>query len=332
MELKGRTALVTGASGFVGGHVARRLAQDEGMTVRALTRHPEAKTVIPLEHPAIELVKGDLLDPASLEKACDGAAVVFHAAVDTNAANPDIARATIVEGTRSLHHAAQSVGVQRFIYMSGFMVYYGVRDDFADEDTPLVPYGDVFGDAKIAAEELLLGDRRGGSGLTILRAPAIYGPGSRRWAVRMMQDAQKGRLYLPGGGNFPFPYVYIDNLVDAIVAAAQMDAPLGIYNVVDGRTTYREFAEPFAKLAGTKPRSLPLWLLWIAAYPADAISKLTGRWMPISRAAVQLMSDRGRRRYATADRARRELGWEPRVDLLEGMRRTEAWLRQNGHL
>lgn len=332
MKLRGNLALVTGASGFVGGHVARRLADAEGMQVRALVRNLGGKTVVDLSHPSIESVKGDLLDPESLSTASVGAQLVVHAAADTTMQNRAIAWATSVDGTCNLFNAAHIVGVQRFIFVSTFDVYLGVLDRFRDEETPLSPYGDVYGDAKIVAEELLLANADKGPVVIILRPPAIYGPGSREWTVRIIEHAKKGRLYLPGGGEFPFPYIYIDNLVDAVLAAARADTSSGVYNVLDGRVTYREFVEPLAQLVECPPRSLPYWILWIGGVGAEVFSRLTGRWLPLSLKRVRAMNTRNRRRYATADKARRDLDWVTRVDFQEGMQRTQTWLYKVGYL
>jgi nucleoside-diphosphate-sugar epimerase len=332
MELRGNTALVTGTSGFVGGHVARRLAESEGMWVRALVRNPRAKTVVSLRHPSIQLVKGNLLDPTCLAAVSAGVKLVVHAAVSAPFTTRKIAWATTVDGTRNLYEAARTAGAQCFIFMSTFNVYFGAIDRYDDERTPLVPCGDLYGESKIAAEELLMAAAVGGPNVIILRAPAIYGPGSRRWTVQMIEDAKRGRLYLPCGGKFPFPYIYIDNLVDAIVAAALVDAPSGAYNVADGRVMYRDYVRPFARLAGRNPRHVPFWTVWLAAIGAEVLSRLTGRWIPLSRGSLRAMTARHRRRYATADKARHVLGWVPRIDMAEGMQHSEVWLSENGYV
>ena len=101
MELAGKMALVTGASGFIGGHTARRLAIAEHMRVRALLRNPTGSTVVDLRHALIEPVCGDLLEPPSLEAACVGCDLIVHAATDTALTNRRLIRATSVDGTRS---------------------------------------------------------------------------------------------------------------------------------------------------------------------------------------------------------------------------------------
>lgn len=331
MELRGNTTLISGASGFVGGHVARRLAAHEGMRVRALVRNPGGKTVVPLKHENIELVKGDLLDKKSLSAAFEGVNLVFHSATDTRLKEWDVAWATSVDGTRNMYEASRAAGSKRFIFMSSYDVYFGL-DHYEGEDAPVKPYRDLYGDSKIEAEQLLLSAAADGPEVIIFRAPSIYGPGGREWTIEMMVNATKGRMFLPGGGFFPFPYVYIDNLVDAVVMAARADTARGVYNVVDGQRTYKEFTEPYCRLAGRKAHFLPSWLLRVVAIGAEGYSRLTGKWVFLSRRRVKVALMRNRRSHTSADKFHRDLGWVPRIDFAEGMKRTEEWLRESGYI
>ncbi|MCA9891134.1 MAG: NAD-dependent epimerase/dehydratase family protein, partial [Anaerolineae bacterium] len=183
MELAGKMALVTGASGFIGGHTARRLAIAEHMRVRALLRNPTGSTVVDLRHALIEPVCGDLLEPPSLEAACVGCDLIVHAATDTALTNRRLIRATSVDGTRNLLRAAGVAGAQRFIFISTFDVYFGSLKQFRDEDTPVHPFGDLYADGKILAEEVLLGSGTALPAIVVLRPPAVFGPGSREWTV-----------------------------------------------------------------------------------------------------------------------------------------------------
>ena len=331
MKLRGATVLVIGASGFVGGHVARRLAVEEGMAVRALVRRPGGRTVVDLGHTGIEVVRGDLLDPASLAAACTGADLVFHAAADMTLRDWDTAWATTVEGTGNLFEATRAGGARRFIFVSSIDVYLGL-DRYEGEDVPIPPYGDLYADSKLAAEALLLDAADPGPEVVIFRPPAVYGPGGPEWTVGMMRNALKGLVLLPAGGRFPFPYVYIDNLADAVVAAAQADRAGGVYNVIDGRVPYREFTAFYTGLAGRRPISVPGLLLRGIALGADLYGRLAGKWVLLSRKRVHAVLRCRRHGQATSEKLERDLGWKPRVDLTEGMGRTEAWLREAGYI
>jgi 2-alkyl-3-oxoalkanoate reductase len=336
MELRGSEALVTGSTGFVGSHVSQRLAEVEGMTVRALTRSAQFPEIPRLISPRIKLLRGDVLDPQSLDSAVRGVKVVVHAAFDRTP-NRRLFRRTIEDGTRNLYEAAQRHGVERFIFLSSLSVYYGSLTRFGDDmpgeqqDIPLVVSGDEYADAKIVAERLLTRQPEKMPRVAILRAAAIVGPGSPRWGLDLLQAAQRGRLWLPGGGFFPFPHVYIDDMVDAVVAALRCDHALGAFDIVGDRVPYRQFAEHFAHLAGTKPRYLPMWLAWMAALGSEVSSLATGRWVRNSRTLVNAMAT-PRTSFLTTDKARNELKWTPKVSFEGVLRQMEEWLTEEGYL
>jgi nucleoside-diphosphate-sugar epimerase len=323
--------VVTGASGFIGGHVIRGLT-DAGLQVRALVRNPAGKSVVELHHPQVDVVRGDVLVPDTLIGPFTGATLVVHAAMCTRGTRRTTAWKTAVEGTQHVYDAARRAGVRRFVFMSSFSVYFGVAEGPYDECTPLVPCGDLYADAKIAAEDLLRGAPCGGPTVTILRPPAVYGPGSWFWSTRFLKAAKHGRLFLPGGGEFSLAYIYIDNLVNAIVAACKADAPGGVYNVFDGHMRYRDFVEPYARMARTTPRYLPMWVLWTIAAYVDGPLRLAGWWAALSRRAVAFLMTGHSWSPSVAEKAYRDLHWSPSVTFEKGMQATQAWLDREGYL
>lgn len=329
MKDQPRTILVTGAAGFIGGHVARHLAED-GWQVSALVRDTHGPSVVPWPHPNLQRIPGDICLPATLETACAGIGVVFHAAADTYLQDQEQAWRTNVEGTKFAYQAAKQAHVRRFIFTSTFDVYLGL-DVYEDEDTPLHPFGDVYADGKIAAEAFLLSQAPPPE-VVILRLPPVYGPGSREWTVNLLRDAQANRLFLPAGGRAPFPYLYITNLADAVVAVAAAPHAHGIYNVLDGRITYADYWRFFAQLAGRPTRPIPYWLLYAVASGVEFFSRLAGKWTVLSRRRVRAVFGGGRRGFPSADRFQRDFGWTPRVDLAAGLGHSETWLRQNGFI
>lgn len=327
MQEHSQTVLVTGAAGFVGGNLARRLAETHWQ-VRALVRTAASRPVVSLDHPCITCVEGDILRPADLATVCAGVAVIFHAAADTRLRQPQQAWQTNVVGTKLVYEAGRNAGIHRFIFTSTFDVYLGLTH-YQDEDTPLLPYGDMYGDSKIAAEAFLRAQPSPPE-IVILRLPPVYGPGSREWTENPMREANAHRLFLPAGGRAPFPYLYIENLADAAAAVVAAPQAHGVYNVLDGRATYAAFFDFFARLSGQPARPIPYWLLYCLALGADAYTHLTRRWMALSRRRVRAVFGGKRSGWPNADRFQRDFGWTPRVNLAEGQRRCEIWLRQNG--
>jgi nucleoside-diphosphate-sugar epimerase len=314
--------LVTGATGFLGGYTARRLAGE--MQVRCLVR--SLARAAELNHSQIELVQGDLTDPASLEAAVAGVDVVVHAATDTALADARTVWAVSVAGTKALYDAARRAGVKRFLFISTAAVYGGGGS--TDEEARLEPYGDRYADAKIAAERYLLDAPAGGPEVAILRPPFIYGPGSR-WTRETVANARKGKLVLPLGGNFPYPCVYVENMVDAIVAAIKAERVQGAYNIFDFVPTYAEFMQPILSAYGLQPRSIPYGALWLVAAVGELYGKLTGKYVPLSRHNLAAMAGKkGRSGTFSREKARRDLGWEPRISFDEAMRATLAWAQK----
>ena len=322
--------MVTGAGGFVGGHAAVRLAA-EGVRVRAFVRNPSKKTVVNLSHPNIRIEVGDLLDVESCRRAARSTQVVIHAAID-RAKQASQVRSVIIEGTRNLYEAARDAGVARFLYLSSLSVYYGIisrLEQYADRDDcaiPLVPSGDLYGDAKIESERFLL-QQSGLPLVTTFRAPAIIGPGSPRWSVQVLRDARKGRLIVPGAGNFSTSFVYIDNLVDCLLAAIHAPNPAPVYHVIDGHVTYRQLLEPAVDVSGRSPKSIPLWCVTLFAHFLALYSRCTGRWQRNSLAMIRAIHCESRP-LLTAAKARRELGWNSQVTFEEAVRRTTEWMQR----
>jgi nucleoside-diphosphate-sugar epimerase len=329
--LAGRTVLVTGAGGFIGGHVARRLVA-LGARVRALVRSP-AVDAGPSDA-SLSTVSGDVLSPSALRLAAEGADFVVHAAATTRLARRDTLRRTTVEGTRHVHEAAMQAGCGRFVFLSSFSVYIGTRDRAYDEDTRVTPSGDAYGDAKIEAEAGLSRAGPAGPRVFILRAPIVFGRGSRFWSTRFFDTARRRRLLLPGSGRFEMAVVYVDNLVDAVCACLTEPAEAGVYNVFDHKIRYREFVEPYARAWGRSLLPVPCWMLATGARSGDALLRAMGLWLPISARQFEFLTQGGTARCRAPDKARHALSWLPRVpferavaDTLQGMRQDWALRR-----
>ncbi len=323
--------LVTGASGFIGGHLARALVA-AGDQVRILVR-PTSHTRHLADLP-VERCLGDMTDPASLRQAVAGMERVFHcAAIASDWGDPAVFRATNVDGTHHLLRAAFDAGIKKFVHISSTEIY-GHPDYPATEDAPYRYRGWPYCDTKIDAEEQAWAFARRGLPLTIVRPATVYGPRCQ-FIIEFVEVLQSGQMILVDGGRRNAGLVYIDNLCDLLLLAGVPEAGLGrAYNVADGLdTTWEQFINALAGMLGQAPvrRSVPRRLAYAAGWMLEAwgrLRKLSSRPL-ITRMAVEFTgTDQG----FPNDRARKELGWHPRIDFDTGMSRVQSWLHEEGYL
>lgn len=319
--------LVTGAGGFIGGRLSERLV-DQGLRVRALVR--SADQAARLAARGSEPVWGDLTRPDDLPAAVRGCAVVFHCAAWMGQPwSWEAARATNVEGTRFLVEASLRAGASRFVHVSSIAVYGPTTADPIDEQTPLWPLG-PYRATKIGAEAEVAAAQRRGLRTVILRPGQVFGPGDVRLAGLVLRWLRRGRPLLVAGGRGVCHPIYIDNLVDALLAAAVADDTSGgIFNLADADVPWREFFAYYARMAGRRLRSLPAWVVRGMTLGTETVAALTGRPARGYRAEIGYLLRRSR--FSTA-RARARLRWSPRVPLAPAMTATAAWLQEAGLL
>ena len=332
MELRGLSALVTGASGFIGGRLAERLATEEGVRVRAMVR--QAKKAERLQKLRLEIVKADLLDMESLRGAIEGCDLVFHcAALVRETGDRKEFLQTNVQGTENMLNISRDAGIKKFIHFSSVSVYGLNPPDGADETTPFQPCRNLYCDTKVAGEKIVWATHEEARlPVVVIRPANVYGPHSNPWTVRPIKLINSGQMMLINGGTGICNYVYIDNLVDATLLAAKRDSSVGqVYLVSDGKpVTWKEFFGYYAQMAGKpKIRSVPEWLGKVIALGMEISSKLTGKPPKITREAVGFLTRKAR---FSIDKAIRELDYQPRFTLEEGMKLTEKWLRDAGYL
>jgi nucleoside-diphosphate-sugar epimerase len=322
-ELPARV-FVTGAAGFVGRALLARYrelgAEVRGMDVRA--------------DPDWNVVAGDLGESGAWQKHADGCDLVIHtAAVVSNVAPPERYRRISVAGVRRALDAAVSGGARRFLHVSSVGAYGWHRPPDADEKTPItVLSGNAYQDAKAASEHPALAAHASGEIVcTLVRPSDVYGPGSRPWVLIPLEMIRKGLFLLPAHGQGLFSPVYIDDLVDGILLAAGLPAGAGqIFNLLGAAPVpAAEFFAYHMRWAGRSgpPRSFSTATAVRMARVVGALSKLVGRPSEVSSQTMLMLS---KSHPLCGEKARLLLGYEPRIDLAEGMRRTEAWLREEG--
>jgi dihydroflavonol-4-reductase len=327
------TVLVTGATGFTGGHLARTLAR-RGHRVRGLVRPSSAAKARALVADGIEVATGDLGDPASLRAATRGVEVVYHVAATYREAGQPASAYTVVnvDGTRHVLEAARAAGVRRVVHCSTAGVHGHVERPPADEDAPLAP-GDEYQRTKLLGEEeASRAGREGGLEVVVARPVGIYGPGDTRF-LKMFRGIARRRFPMLGRGDVFYHLTYVDDTVEGLRLCGETPGAAGRTYLIAG-ATYTTLAELVARVARelqVQPPwlRLPVWPVWLAGALCEAACVPLRIEPPLYRRRVDFYR---KSRAFDISRARRELGYDPAVDLDTGIRRTAAWYRQQGWL
>ncbi|HEY0141479.1 MAG TPA: NAD-dependent epimerase/dehydratase family protein [Thermoanaerobaculia bacterium] len=284
-----KRVLVTGASGFIGRHVTKALT-DRGVEVRPFDRSHG----------------GNILDADAVRRAVEGCDTVIHLAAKVHdlaarADDPEQERITL-EGTRIVVEAARGT---RLIFLSTVAVYPN-SDQPHDEESPTQP-ATAYGRAKLEAERLVLA-----AGGTVLRPAMVYGEGCKGNLPRLVRAVARPLFAIPGGPDNRRSLLHIDNLVQAIVLAAEREQARGrIYVVADERTySTREMVELIAEAQGRRTPivRIPRALLLLAARVGDAGAKVVRRRLPFDSAALEKLTGS---HSVNSARIVRELGYRP---------------------
>ena len=329
--------LVTGATGFTGGHLARALSI-RGDHVRALVRskpvpRPEA-TGSDHGGGVVEIVAGDLRDADSLKRAAEGVEVVYHiAAIYRQAGLRDEEyRAVNASAVRTVIDAAKAGGARRVVHCSTVGVHGDVEHPPANEDAPLRP-GDIYQQTKLEGELIARDAARDiGIEVVIARPTGIYGPGDRR-LLKLFRGIARRRFVILGGGRIFYHLTYIDDLIEGFRLCGTVPAATGRTYILAGGevTTLNELAGLIAAEAHVPPPRLhlPVWPFWTAGALCELLCAPFGIEPPLYRRRVDFFT---KSRAFDISRARAELGYAPAVGLREGIRRTLQWYRDAGWL
>jgi len=326
--------LVTGATGLVGSHVVER-ARAQQIPVRALVRSTTNARM--LKECGAETVPGDMTDSDSLRAAVAGVTVIVHCAAKVGDWGPvEEYRAANVHGLACLLQAAEQTGsLRRFIHISSLGVYEARDHHGTDEsEQPNTAGIDGYTLTKVEAEQLVLKHAAERNlPATVLRPGFIYGPRDRTILPRLIERLKGRKFRFLGRGDQLMNNTYVGNLVDAVFAAIDCDQSIGqVYNIHDGRlVTKREFIGAIATQAGCEvpTRAVPLPIARGLAAVLERIWKLRGKTEApvLSSARIKFL---GLNLDFSIAKARRELGYQPRVDFADAMRDTIAWFRAQG--
>jgi nucleoside-diphosphate-sugar epimerase len=326
----GSPVLVTGGTGFVGSHLVEVLSARE-LQLRALVRR--TSDVTRLAESGVELIAGGLDDPAALARAVCGVEVVFHLAAATRARSESEYHRVNAEGTRALVEAvlAAKPRPRRLIYLSSLAAAGPARGGrpvgVEDSPQPITAYGR----SKLAGEQICLAvaDELA---VVVLRAPAVYGPGDRALFLYFWLAA-RGILPVPTGPDRPVQLIHVDDLAEALIRAATMPSAVGVYHVAESRSyAWSEAALWIGKAVGRRVRavSVPQWLVRAVAAASEFGAATTGRATIFNREKARELLAPGW--LCETEAAKRDLSFEARIPLPEGLAETAAWYREQGWL
>ena len=334
------TAVVTGASGWLGQNLMRALVGRRDR-VRCLVPSDDAAAPLALLSPTVETVVGDVRDPATVDRLFEGVgadAAVFHAAAVIHPQRSTREFFDVnVGGTQNMVDRARRSGAARFVHVSSNSPF-GINptpDHVFTEDSPYNPYLG-YGQSKYEAEQIVqkAGDR-GDLAAVMVRAPWFYGPYQPSRQSQFFRSIRKGMFPRVGDGTQRRSMAYTDNLVQGLLRAEVADkAPGNAYWVADERPyELREILATVRRalaaegLATSGPDALPLPRIAArAAEQADTLLQKRGRYLQ----PLHVLGELNHTIACDITRAREELGYQPTVALEEGMRNSIRWCLEHG--
>lgn len=316
-------ALITGAGGFIGSHLLTEWIKSGNEASALFLPGENADSA---EKLGACIVRGDLTRPETLTGVAEEAEIVFHLAARVlDWGSKKVFDQIMVGGTRNLLEALGK-NVQRFVYFSSIAALGFGRDQVGlDEDAVRKPCGIPYSDTKIEAEDLVRRFCTGrGIAYTIIRPANVIGPKSV-WVTDILDAFRRGPLPLINGGKAPGAFVYVDNLIDGTLLAAGSDAARNrtFHFRDDYAMIWKDYLEDLGTLLGKKPAgSIPFWLAWRLGAIMEGIFTPLGIRPPMTRLAAGVM---GKNNDVDNRRARKELGWESRVDEKAAMAAIKEW-------
>jgi nucleoside-diphosphate-sugar epimerase len=325
-----KSVLVTGATGFTGSRLARRLVADGNRVVafvRGSSRCDELREL------GVECRVVDICDAASVAAHFEAFDTVYHIAAAFRTEHADVQEfyRVNVDATRNLLEASRSAGAGWFVHCSTVGVQGEIDDPPAREEYRYAP-GDHYQESKLEGEKVALQFAADGMRVSVVRPVGIYGPGDRRF-LKLFRPIARRRFVMIGNGRTLYQLTYIDDLVDGIVLAGTQEAAVGEVFTIGGAryTTLGELVNLIADAVGVaRPRAhVPYAPVHATAVMCEKVGRVLGVNPPLYPRRVEFFV---KDRAFDITKARTKLGYAPRVDLEEGLQRTAQWYRSEGLL
>ena len=324
--------LVTGGTGFTGSALVLRLLE-QGYSVRSLD-YQKGILYDQLEKAGAELVLGSITDADFVQKSMEGIDFVFHLAAAFR--ELDVSEKHYynvnVNGTRNVMDLAKKNNVMKVVYCSTQGVHGHIKNPPGDENSPISPE-DYYQQTKYEGELVVNEFIKDGMNATIIRPTAIYGPGDPGRFVMIYKRVKNGSFPMFGSGDTFYHPVYIDNLVDAFLITMEPEKGKGeTYIIADEE--YLAIKELVKKVGqamdiDVKIKHYPILPLIIAGHICEKACKPFGITPPIFPRRVDWFRQV---RAFRIDKAKRDLGYQPKVDIDEGLKRTAEWYKKEGYL
>jgi len=326
--------LVTGGTGFTGGHLVKKLLEDSSNELRVIARNE--KKAEGLKKFGVEVVIGDISDKEAVFKAVKGMDIVFHVAAAYREAKTDDAYYWDVnyKGTKYILDACLEYGVKRVVHTSTIGLVSSVKNPPSNEEEDYSP-GDVYQNSKCEAEkEALRYAREKGLAISVVRPAAIYGPGDLRMLKMFKMIAQKRWIFF-GNGRAYLHMVYIDDLINGYLLCSQKEEAIGQVFIIGGEKyiSLNELSALIAAEFNVKTPSIhvpykPMEFLAVCVEKAWKLFKIKSQ-PPLYKRRVAFFK---KSRAFSIDKAKKLLGYMPQIDLKTGIHITADWYIKNGYI
>ena len=323
--------LVTGATGFIGPFLVKRLTL-LGHSCRCLVRSlSKANAVL---GPGVELIEGDITDKSHLKGIASGIDGVFHLATLGHMHNFDMPKKMFYEvnvhGTINIMDEALAAGVKKVVHCSSVAAMGICKDIPANEKSECLPHH-PYGESKLGAEkEVLRLVTAKDLPAVIVRFSMVYGPGDRRDILKLTRLAKRGMIPRIGKGTKLTPLIHVEDAVNGLILAMERGKAGEIYLITNAQSEqFDNMIKIIKETLGVSSMSIPVpeWAALGAASVIEWISKIFGKTPIVTRKNIEsTIADR----VFSIEKAKRELGFEPIIDPEKGLRDTVLWYRENG--